>query len=606
MSRRHLLLLITTIVLTTWLPYIFGWWLTPPETRYFWLIYNPDDQNVHLMWARQAMEGKFFFHDLFTTEPHPGLFTNLFSLALGWFCRFTGISLHLGYQVFRTLIAIAFLLTAYWLSSFLLSDDRSRLFALLLIGFSSGFGWILVLFWWLTGQRPPFFFVDVSPELIMPEANSFLSMTVAPLATLGVTLVMGALGCLLASTEVKPPKALPAPRSWSRILLRFVVPSALFGMLVVNVHTYAAVPMLIAVFLWQALQVITVRRVNLRELATVLLFSFPVVLLLGGQAFLFSRDPAFAQKAATPTLTPSPVILIGSYGFIALGAVLGLPAAWRKAKLGEKGWALLLAWTTAIIVSIYLPVSFQRKMIEGLHVALCFLTALAFEEWANRFGEKRERDEGRGTRSEVEGSKTQRKSLKGQIAAQRQLRISSAFPCPLSLAPCSTWSTLALILLTVPSQIAFFALNGYWLVHNNLIYDTRFNPPYSRMLMPPYYLSENHLRLFNWLERNARSDEAVLCHPMLGNYLPVLTGRKVFVGHWAETLNFVEKLRTATAVWKGLIPDEEARRFFRQHRIRYALETDFERFAANGSTDLHRYGEAIFQAGKDLIFRLEW
>lgn len=69
----------------------------------------------------------------------------------------------------------------------------------------------------------------------------------------------------------------------------------------------------------------------------------------------------------------------------------------------------LLAWTTAIIVSIYLPVSFQRKMIEGLHVALCFLTALAFEEWANRFGEKRERDEGRGTRSEVEGSKLSEK-----------------------------------------------------------------------------------------------------------------------------------------------------------------------------------------------------
>jgi len=139
MSRRHLLLLITTIVLTTWLPYIFGWWLTPPETRYFWLIYNPDDQNVHLMWARQAMEGKFFFHDLFTTEPHPGLFTNLFSLALGWFCRFTGISLHLGYQVFRTLIAIAFLLTACWLSGFLLSDDRSRLFALFAHWFFLGF-----------------------------------------------------------------------------------------------------------------------------------------------------------------------------------------------------------------------------------------------------------------------------------------------------------------------------------------------------------------------------------------------------------------------------------------------------------------------------------
>jgi hypothetical protein len=593
MARRHLLLLITAIVFTTWLPYIFGWWLTPPETRYLWLIYNPDDQNVHLMWARQAMEGKFFFHDLFTTEPHPGLFTNLFSLLLGWFCRLTGISLHFGYQVFRTLIAIVFLLIAHWLSGFLLSDKRSRLFALLLVGFSSGFGWVLVLFWWLTGQRPPFFFVDVSPELMMPEANSFLSMTVAPLAALGVTLVIGSLGCLLASTKVEP------KRSYRSLAL-----SILIGMLVVNVHTYAAIPMLIAVFLWQLLQLIIGRRVNFRELASVSLFALPIVLLLGGQAILFSRDPAFVQKAATPTLTPSPVILIGSYGFIALGAVLGLPAAWRKAKSGEKGWALLLAWTIAIIVSIHLPVSFQRKMIEGLHVALCFLAALALEEWAKRFGEKQKRGEGREARDEAGGAKSQRTSLKGQIVAQKQSHISST--CPLSLALCPTWSILALIVLTAPSQIAFFALNGYWLVHNNLIYDIRFNPPYSRMLMPPYYLSEGHLRLFEWLERNAHPDEAVLCHPMLGNYLPVLTGRKVFAGHWAETLNFVEKLRVAMAIWKGLFPVEEARRLFRQHRIRYALETDFERLATNGSTNLHRYGEVVFWAGKDLIFRLKW
>jgi hypothetical protein len=80
----------------------------------------------------------------------------------------------------------------------------------------------------------------------------------------------------------------------------------------------------------------------------------------------------------------------------------------------------------------------------------------------------------------------------------------------------------------------------------------------------------------------------------------------VFVGHWAETLNFVEKLRVATAVWRGLIPVEEARKFFRRHRIRYAFETDFERLAADGSTNLHRYGEVVFQAGRDLIFRLKW
>ncbi len=124
--------------------------------------------------------------------------------------------------------------------------------------------------------------------------------------------------------------------------------------------------------------------------------------------------------------------------------------------------------------------------------------------------------------------------------------------------------------------------------------------------MPPYYLSETHLRLFQWLERNSERDAAVLCHPMLGNYLPVLTGRRVFVGHWAETLDFPNKLRIAAALWKGEIPVQEAQRLFEQHRIRYALETEFERVAAGGQTALSRYGKVVLQVNGNRIFRLRW
>lgn len=566
MARWHLILLVTAIVLTTWLPYLFGWWLTPPNTRYFWLIYNPDDQNVHLMWARQAMEGKLLFHDLFTTEAHPGLFTNLFSLLLGWFCRFTGISLHLGYQVFRTAIAFAFLLTAYWFSGFFFRCERTRISFLLLVSFSSGFGWVPVLWWWLTKQRPPFFFVDVSPELTMPEANSFLSLTVAPLAALGVTLVMVSLGCLLTGLRFQRGKA-----------FRFITTATLFGILVVNVHTYAAVPMLIALVLWQFMETLKAKSLRPWELAATALFCFFVALFLGGQAVLFSRDPAFAQKAATPTLTPNPVILIGSYGVIALGAILGLPIAWRRWLLGEHQWAISLAWLAAILLSIHLPVSFQRKMIEGLHVILCLLTVLAIES---------------ASAQACKHVSVKERKIEKTETAQMTTRLRAY--------------TLVLLLVSVPSQVAFFALNGYWLVHNNMIYDERFNPPYSRMLMPPYYLPKRYLQLFRWIEQHAQSDDAILCHPMLGNYLPVLTGRKVFVGHWAETLNFGTKLKLAMAIWRGVIPTDEAREIFQQHKIRYALETDFERLASGGQCELHRYGKVAFQLGEARVFKLDW
>ncbi|MCX7967760.1 MAG: hypothetical protein N3B10_04625, partial [Armatimonadetes bacterium] len=479
-----------------------------------------------------------------------------------------GISLHLGYQVFRTAIAFAFLLTAYWFSGLFFRSERTRFSFLLVLSLSSGFGWLMVLLWWLTKQRPPFFFVDVSPELTMPEANSFLSLTVAPLAASGVTLVMLSLGCLLTGLQFRRDLA-----------FRFITLATIFGILVVNVHTYAAIPMLVAVVLWQFAEAFKSKSIHLRQLVSAILFCFFVALFLFGQAAFFSRDPAFAQKAATPTLTPNPIILIGSYGFIALGALLGLPIALRERLSGRKEWAVPIAWLVAILLAIHLPVSFQRKMIEGLHVVLCLLTVLAIE---------------RASAQEFKrGSVKECKSDVKKTQSVQKLTRMHAY-------------TLALLVASVPSQIAFFALNGYWLVHNNMVYDERFNPPYSRMLMPPYFLSERHLQLFRWLEKHTRSDEAILCHPMLGNYLPVLTGRRVFVGHWAETLNFGTKLKLAMAVWRGVIPTDEARETFQHHKIRYALETDFERLASDGQCELERYGEVVFQLGGDRVFRLNW
>jgi hypothetical protein len=539
MTARIRFGLIALTVAITWLPYLFGWLITPPNMRYFWLIYNPDDQNVHLMWARQAMDGAWRFHDLYTTEPHPGLFVHLYALALGWFCRFTHIPLHFAYQLFRTLVAIFFLVVAFRWGDELLPDPRARNAFAVFVAFSSGLGWLPVLYWWQTGQRPPFFFVDVSPELTMPEANSFLSLAVAPLAALGPALVIVTLRQLQCLAKGEGKAATP------------IATAALCGALVANIHTYAAIPMLLAVAFWFAIRLVQRHCFEFRLAFFVVVALFPCLLVLIAQALIFSRDPAFAEKAATPTLTPSPFILLGSYGIVGILALCGLPIAIHRWRAGEEKWLMPLSWFLALLVAIHLPVSFQRKMIEGLHVALCLLAALAWSEWAQRFRWLEHR-----------------------------------------------WALIALVLLTVPSQVTFLALNGYWLVNNNLLPERR--------LQPPYFLAERHLRLLAWIERHSAKDDALLCHPMLGNYVPPLTGRKVFLGHWAETLRFAEKLRQAMAVWQGQLRPEEAAQFFERHHLRYALETDFERGAASGKTALSRYGSLVFAVGDDKVFRLRW
>ncbi|MCS7223630.1 MAG: hypothetical protein NZ959_03570 [Armatimonadetes bacterium] len=519
----------------SWILYVFAVFICPPQMVYFWLIYNPDDQNVHLMWARQAYEGSFFFRDLYTTDPHPGLFFNLFAYSLGLFSRWTGISLHLSYQLFRTIAALAFLFTLSWFSALFLTSEQSRRTFFALSLFSSGFGWIPIVRDVLTGRQGSFYFTDVSPHLTTPEAFSLLSMTVAPLALIGITLSLGFLGLSFAS--LSPANPLP-----------FVAGAAACGALLAHLHPYAAPPALLALLLFHLTVTLNSKGRERRNWLFFLLTVAPAVAVLVLQAFIFSQDPAFARKAATETLTPSPLIVAGTFGIPGVIALLSLPTLISSIRAGDLRTAVPFFWAVGILVCIYLPVSFQRKMMEGFQIPLCFLATKGLERWSNRI---------------------------------------PSLTRPIGL--------MLIILLSAPSHLAFLGLNGYWLVHNNLIPERR--------MMPPYFLHRDQLTLLKRLEQEPDRG-AVLCNPMIGNYVPVLTGKPVFVGHWAETLDFVPKLREATRILRGEFPVDEAMAFFRRHHIAFALDTFWERLLCGGPTALERYGEIVFQVGEEKLYRI--
>ncbi|HEX8832786.1 MAG TPA: hypothetical protein VF719_01235, partial [Abditibacteriaceae bacterium] len=81
-EKRRFAFVACALLLLISLPYLWAWTTTPDGFSYRGLLYNPDDQNVHLAWAKQAQEGHFFFRDLFTTEnlgnDERPLFNNVF------------------------------------------------------------------------------------------------------------------------------------------------------------------------------------------------------------------------------------------------------------------------------------------------------------------------------------------------------------------------------------------------------------------------------------------------------------------------------------------------------------------------------------------------
>ena len=86
------------------------------------------------------------------------------------------------------------------------------------------------------------------------------------------------------------------------------------------------------------------------------------------------------------------------------------------------------------------------------------------------------------------------------------------------------------ILLVIPSNIYVFS--GY--------FKFEFDP--ENYYSAPYYLSDSEFEVLQWLKQNTDNGDVVLANPKLSNYIPRLSGNKIYVGHWAQTVNYDEKL----------------------------------------------------------------
>jgi hypothetical protein len=57
----------------------------------------------------------------------------------------------------------------------------------------------------------------------------------------------------------------------------------------------------------------------------------------------------------------------------------------------------------------------------------------------------------------------------------------------------------------------------------------------------PYYLYRDEVAAMNWLEKNTEPKDIVLSSYTMGHYIPALTGKKAFLAHWAQTVDFYDK-----------------------------------------------------------------
>jgi len=546
-SRAELglvLLWCLVVVALTAVPYAIAVASAGPDRQFAGFIWGVDDGNAYISWVRQASEGQVLLSNPYTTWPQNPHFFHVFLLALGLVSRVSGLSALSVFVGSRYVCGMLCLVAFYWLMAQLAASRRVRFAALALASMSSGLGWVIVMM----GQRGRLLpGLSVNPMDVadgwqaQPEALVFTSVLLNPLFSLSLALV-----CLIAGCFAH----LPAAKGNG-----VAIGTGLLLLLLGNVHGYDLFALHGTLIVWLGCNVLG-GRMTLRRAAQ----QYGIILLVSAASVVWAvygakADPAYAEKVNTPTLSRPPIDIALGYGIVlllavggawaalgggsrarrrntyllsallALGAlglgiqigfgdghlasmvtfalpVLAIVAVIGRRDLDDDRWRFLLpvVWAVCGAAVLYLPVSFQRKAIEGLHLPLCALGGVALVALI-------------GTRGAT--------VRWGAVSYSTRVALAAA-----------------IVLATVPSNVLFVAdcMNHVSANNRTLLH----------VLAPPLYLSNAEVDAMGWLAGHTSQSDIVLSSSLTGSHIPTRAPCTVVAGHWAETLEFAERYAPLT------------------------------------------------------------
>ena len=519
------------------IPYLLGYHFAPAGMEFGGFFVDLDDSYSYLAKMQQGVWGGWRYRIPFTPEDHPGACLYTFYLGLGKLSSLLGLSLMQAYQVARLACGLSLLVMSYIFLSMFLERRDARLVAYLFICVSSGLGWLVLLvggpstlrgiapidFWWI-------------------EAYTFLTIFTFPHFAAAVTLLV--LFFMLAL----------------RHLETFRMPALLLGILtfvaLCVIHPYNAFLVDGVLTAYWLLLFVKRKAIPRREALPIMIWAATPIPLLAYYYRALASDPVFRGWSAQTFLPspPLPYLLLG-YGIVSLLAIGGVVHAIRKR---DERITLLVAWVTGTMVLTYLPFSFQRKMVEGLHVPLCILATFGLFEyllpialnssWLNRFAHWR-------------GYK--RPGL-------RRLLLFSV------------------IMATFPSNLYLLAeASAAALLGNPIL----------------FYRSEE-VEAVDWLKDNTERTDTVLASYKIGRYIPARAGNRVFMGHIIETVEVEYKKQLAEVFFQDSTTDDFRRDLLTEYGIDYIFHGPAERQVGQFDPSTAPYLTSVYDEPSVAIYRV--
>ncbi len=506
-----------------------------------------DDATTYWTWMRQAAEGRFFFTDLHTPDPHPRNYVNLLFWSMGTVARFTGLPLTVVYNAARVAFGLLLLGCLYLLACRLFARPGPRVACFLLMALAGGWegagGWL---------ERNMEWGHVTSPAWWTPEMSTFFSLMLFPHFLAGFAAMIAII--LLMMRAWTPPAGSSG---------RGAAVLAGLGLSILTCfHPYDTVSTLGVVWSAPVLLGLAERRWPRAELAASGLATLVWLPTFAYNYYIFSTNPAMrAWDLQNIMITPEFDRLAVAFGINGALAVIALLAFRRL----DRDHLVMAAWLLSSLLIINLPLRFQRRMMGGMQFPVGALAAAALAlvivPAVIRLARRRSAAGAAGVSGAASG--TPARAGGG-------------------------WGVLAAAALLLPLNV----LTPYYLM------DIEWNQLMRHDY--PAWLQDEEVEAFQLLERRGPAEAVVLASYEMGNYLPYYTGLRCYVGHYALTIDAKAKEAEVERFFAaGPEADPWRQEILRRWEVAYVLFGRFERELGPFDPATRPWLQEVIRVGED-------
>jgi len=529
--------IVILVIFITTLPYLYGWYKTPQDKVYTGIHFLvPVDYPVYYSYILQASDGNLLFSDLYSSETIQNNVINTIWLLPGALTKIFSLNPALSFQIARIFFIPFLLVVSYLLISYFFRKKALRKLSFIFFIFASGWGFYYLLF---NATQLSNLFVE--GKYIWPldfwgiEAYTFLTLYYSPhfiasLALLLFTLLM----IFLAIDNEK----------WSYSLVGGISALLLFTFHPFHFVTLYAIPIFYLLVL-----IIQNKKILYKKLINYIIYvliSSPLIIYYYWQVISDFLTQSRLFQNYCPTSPP--LLLFFGYGGLLILSIAAIIYIFTKKQFNEEKNKLLVIWFIVQFVIIYFPLSFQRRLTEGLIFPMALLTCFVLFKIYQRLQNKR--------------------NLSYLIN-----------PGSLVLL------FIFLFLVTPISQIG----TDIMLYNRGDDY---------------IYIDKAEKAAFDWLKSNLDSQEVILSSDASGGLIPGFSARRVYVGHGVETINFWQKRAESQWLFKADHDIEKELEFLQKRNIDYIYFSFREKKLGNFKPEDKPYLQQVFNQGDYFVYKI--